>query len=76
MILFGLPNYEYLLTALVPISFSQKGQFRIGRHKNGELFVDLLTSVAGAACVLVGSIAPPDERLCSLLLLAHTLKKE
>lgn len=32
--------------------------------------------VRGRDCLVIGSIAPPDERLATALLLCHTLKKE
>lgn len=52
------------------------GQFRVSRFDNGELFIEVETPVAGEHCVILGSIAPPDARLLSVLLLAHTLRKE
>lgn len=74
MIIFAFADYEPILANLqFP---AEKGSFVIGRFANGELFVRVGTSPRGARCVLLGSIAPPDERLLSLALLAHTLKKE
>lgn len=54
----------------------QPGTFRIARFENGELHAYVDTSVTAQRCVVLGSIAPPDEQLLSVLLLAHTLKKE
>lgn len=54
----------------------QLGQFRATRFENGELHLTLQTPVAKEDCLVLGSIAPPDENLLSALLLAHTLKKE
>lgn len=34
------------------------------------------TLVSGQNCMILGSVAPPDEQLLSVMLLAHTLKKE
>ncbi|HET9013071.1 MAG TPA: ribose-phosphate diphosphokinase [Gemmatimonadaceae bacterium] len=45
------------------------------RFANGELVVRLPRPVAGRACVLVGSVSPPEERLAILLLAADTLKR-
>lgn len=74
MIVFAFADYEPLLDQLGPVV--QRGSFQVERFENGELFVSILTPVRTAHCVLLGSIAPPDERLVSLPLLAHTLKKE
>lgn len=77
MILFTFANYEPLRTALESTFPGLKSaQFKISRYKNGELFADIQTSVAEQECIILGSIAPPDEQLLSLTLLAHTMKKE
>jgi ribose-phosphate pyrophosphokinase len=52
------------------------GKFCADRFENGELHVEIRTSVAREHCLILGSIAPPDGQLLSVLLLAHTLKKE
>lgn len=53
-----------------------RGEFHALRFDNGELHMAINTPVSGQHCAILGSIAPPDERLLSMLLLAHTLKKE
>lgn len=77
MILFAAPEFERMGAALrrsgahlIP------GGFRTGRFQNGELFIRLETRPAGEECVILGSISPPDNQLLSMLLLAHTLRKE
>ena len=45
------------------------------RFPNRELVVRLPWPVAGRACVLVGSVSPPEERLATMLLAADTLKR-
>jgi ribose-phosphate pyrophosphokinase len=52
------------------------GTFRVARFENGELHARVTTPVVGQHCVVLGSIAPPDEQFLSCLLLMHTLKKE
>lgn len=74
MVIFAFPEYAGLAEQLE--GTSSRGEFRIGRFENGELFVRVLTSARHEHCVLLGSLAPPNERLLSLSLLAHTLKKE
>ena len=51
-------------------------QFSVVRHDNQELHVHVESAVSGEHCYLLGSIAPPECQMASLLLLAHTLKKE
>jgi ribose-phosphate pyrophosphokinase len=74
MIAFTFSDYEHLIEP--PGRVADKGNFEINRFTNGELFARIRTPVRLAHCVVLGSIAPPDERLLSLALLAHTLKKE
>jgi hypothetical protein len=73
MIAFTFADYEHLIEPLGRVA--AKGNFEINRFTNGELFARIRTPVRLAHCVVLGSIAPPDERLLSLALLAHTLKK-
>ena len=68
MILFTFENYEYLA--------KPSGRFQLSRFANGELHCLLKTAVARKHCLILGSIAPPDENLLSFLLLADTCKKE
>lgn len=77
MILFTFAGYEHIRTELdATVPGLQSGQFRISSYANRERFAEIQTAVKGEDCVVLGSIAPPDERLVSLTLLVHTLKKE
>jgi len=76
MILFGLPRMTGLAAALAPLAELRRGRAVIGRFPNGELHATVETPVAGQECLLLGSVAPPDEDLLATLLLAHTLVKE
>lgn len=76
MILFHFPEFEQVGAELLQsVRQLKPGRFRRGRFSNGEVFVELDTAVAGEECAVLGSITPPDERLLSTLLLAHTLRK-
>jgi len=55
---------------------SETGPFCAKRFENGELHIEIRTSVTREHCLVLGSIAPPDGQMLSALLLAHTLKKE
>jgi ribose-phosphate pyrophosphokinase len=77
MILFTSGRYEPLASelhrAVAPLTI---GRFQTSRFQNGELHIDLQTKVTGEHCLVLGSLAPPDEDFLSALLLAHTLKKD
>ncbi|HUY05513.1 MAG TPA: ribose-phosphate diphosphokinase [Candidatus Paceibacterota bacterium] len=76
MLLFSFPQYEHYAAQLRKLPRWQRGQFSVDRYQNGELFVLVKTPVKGKQCAILAETAPPDENLLSLLLLAHTLKKE
>ena len=77
MLLFASSEFEYLAPALRErLPQLHTGQYRSGRFANGELRIDLETAVKGKRCFILGTITPPDTRLLSILLLAHTLRKE
>jgi ribose-phosphate pyrophosphokinase len=75
-IMFALPDYQPLLAReLSGRSAPSLGSCQIGRFPNGELYARLDGPVAGRVCAVLGSLAPPDEQILSVLLLAHTLKR-
>lgn len=77
MILFALANYESMAQQLVAeVPNCAVGQFKIQRFANHELYILVDSKLSGQSCIVVGSVAPPDEQLLSFLLLAHTLTKE
>ena len=77
MILFALQKYEAMAAAMVSaLPWLRAGQSQVARYDNGELHAVVNSPAAFEHCVVLGSIAPPDEQLLSALLLADTLKKE
>jgi ribose-phosphate pyrophosphokinase len=77
MILFALEKYEAMGAAFEKnLPWLKSGRSRVARYDNGELHISLPTPVKAQHCLILGSVAPPDEQLLSVLLLAHTLKKE
>lgn len=76
MVLFTFSAYGAMGTALETFPFIRTGRFAIARYDNGELNAAVQTPVSEEDCLVLGSIAPPDQGLLSALLLAHTLKKE
>ena len=76
MMVFALPLLEHLTKALGSLPDVRRGHFSIGRFPNGELHIAVETSARERTCLVLGSVAPPDEHLLSTLLLSHTLRKE
>lgn len=75
MQLFAFPEFLPLARRLVA-DFPDVGlhEARVERYANHELHVALPMSVRNKACLLLGSIAPPEEHLVEFLLYAHTLR--
>lgn len=76
MILFAFSYYEYIARQLRAVRSLKLGQFTITRFENEELYALVEGPTAGDHCLILGSIAPPDTHILSLMLLAHTLRKE
>lgn len=75
-LVFSFPPYEYLVPEKFSGSLCEPASFSLHRFANHELQLSLHGPVAGRLCLIVGSIAPPEKNLFSLLALSHTLKKE
>jgi ribose-phosphate pyrophosphokinase len=76
MILFSFPAYENIARQLQTVASVQAGRFTVARYANQELHAKIEGAVSGEHCLILGTIAPPDECLLSVLLLAETLEKE
>ena len=76
MILLVFPTHAYMGHELVSSIGIRLGQFSIDRFPNQELHASMQTNVAHEECLILGTIAPPDGQLLSMLLLSHTLNKE
>lgn len=74
--LFSFPEYARISKALCGVACLQQGQFSITRRENQELHAAVQSPVSGEHCFILGTIAPPDQQMAAILLLAHTLKKE
>lgn len=76
-LLFAMPGFEAMagqLAAQAPEL--HPGRFTAARYENGEIHLTVQTEVLRQNCIILGTIAPPDEQLLTPLLLGHTLKKE
>ena len=74
--LFSFSEYSHVNRYLCELPGIEPGQFSIVRYLNQELRAAVQSPVAGKHCFILGSIAPPDSQMISLMLLAHTLRKE
>jgi ribose-phosphate pyrophosphokinase len=74
--LFSFPEYAYISKVLCDLPGLQLGQFSITGYENQELRAAVQSAVSGEHSFILGTIAPPEHQTASLLLLAHTLKKE
>ena len=75
-IIFALPEYRPLLRCESnEQSAPALGSCEFARFSNGELYVRIGDPVAARVCAVLGSLAPPDEQMMSVLALAHTLKR-
>jgi ribose-phosphate pyrophosphokinase len=75
-LLFTFPEYSQTHKSLCDLPGLEPGQFSITRYENQDLHAKIESSVSGEHCFLLGSVGAPDCQTLSLLLLAHTLKKE
>lgn len=77
MILFALPLYRNMGQELVKkIPRVKLGESAIKRFSNAEIYISATSNVQGERCLILGSIAPPDEQLLAVSLLTHTLKRK
>jgi ribose-phosphate pyrophosphokinase len=76
MILFVFPEYAYMERELTALPGIRIGHCCLDRFPNQELHATIQTDEAIEECLILGTIAPPDEQILSTLLLSHTLKKE
>lgn len=77
MILFHFQDFKKRAQELLRLPFIKEGFFTVERYHNQELHISISGApIADEDCMILGSIAPPDEHLLAFALLAHTLKKE
>lgn len=74
--LFTYPSYEYMTKVLRQIPNFVAEKFTLERFSNNELNITLHTQVKECACIVLGTLAPPEINIFSFMLLCHTLKKE
>lgn len=74
--LFTFPEYSHLSGDPWDVPGIRPGLFSIGRYANQELHAAIQSGVSGEPCFILGSLGPPESHMASLLLLAHTLRKE
>lgn len=76
LIAFATPGYEGLLNQIARATPVVEGcRCRFERFADGELSLTLERAVRDEICVVLGSLAPPDEQTLCTLLLADTLRR-
>lgn len=70
---FAMPGFEALLSSAAP---EEGGRLTVGRFANRELSVSVEAEVDGVCCVVLGSIAPPDEQMLALAMTTSALKRQ
>lgn len=76
MLIFTFSELARVSDELIRDSALEHADFKIKRFPNQEFYIILDTNVLNKECLILGTIAPPDENLLSILSLSHTLKKE
>jgi ribose-phosphate pyrophosphokinase len=74
--LFSFADYSHISKYLCDLPGLKSGRFSLARHPNQEWHADIQSTVSGEHCIVLGGVTPPDAQMVSLLLLAHTLRKE
>jgi ribose-phosphate pyrophosphokinase len=74
--LFSFAEYLHIGQCLCDLPALRPGGFSLLRHPNQEWHADIQGTVQGEHCIVLGGIGPPDAQTISLLLLAHTLRKQ
>ena len=74
-LVFALGDLARFVPPLLARGFREAG-VTVARFANGELHLALDAPPAGQDCVVLGAVAPPDDRLLTTLLLCHTLRKD
>ena len=72
--LFSFSDYQEIALGLSDLL--ELSAFTISRHENAEMHITLSSPVADKHCFILGTIAPPEEQMVALTLLAHTLKSQ
>lgn len=67
---------DYYKKFIESIDNVEIGDLEVLRYPNGEMHAKIVSDVAGKPCFIIGSIAPPDEQLLSVLMLADALKRK
>lgn len=75
-VVFSFPDYKYMADDFDLLPNFTTGKFKLERFANSELHLKLESDASERPCIILGTVAPPDTNLFSLLLLAHTIKKE
>jgi len=76
MLIYNMPGFEALSESLSEKLEIKKGAYQLERFTNDEAQIIINDDVKDSKCLVLGTNAPPDQRMVELLFLCHTLRKE
>jgi ribose-phosphate pyrophosphokinase len=76
ILLYKMPGFEELSETLAGELDIKKGSYQLKRFTNNEAQIVINDDVKDSECLVLGTNAPPDQRMIELLFLCHTLKKQ
>jgi ribose-phosphate pyrophosphokinase len=76
MLVFADPRFSNWSRPLLRLPGFRQGHFVTHRFTNQELQIKLKTNAYKKPCLIIGTVAPPDEELTHILQLSHTLHQE
>ena len=75
-LIFAMEGFEPLSKKLSQKLGINKGVYQLERFANNEAQIVIKDNVKDSECLVLGTNAPPDQRIIELMFLCHTLKEE
>lgn len=73
-IIYNMPGLEEMSDSIAKQSSVSRGSYEFKRFADGEAQIVLGQDVRGSECWVLGTNAPPDQKIVELIFLCHTLK--
>ncbi len=73
MIIYAAQDYYEIFFPSFVAYGAVAGSSKIKRYPNGELYAIANGSVSGQDCLIIGTVAPPDEQLLGIMMLADAI---
>jgi ribose-phosphate pyrophosphokinase len=75
-IIYNMAGFEEMAESIAKEFDGARGKYEFKRFTNGEAQIVLGDNIKGMDCLVLGTNAPPDQRMVELLFLCHTLKNK